>query len=73
MEYSVFIVTFASGSLVNVVHSVITVENQAQDISRIRDKEPKHVEPITGTEPFSQLIAEIIADVKTNFTDHKWI
>lgn len=66
LEYSVavFIVAFASENLAKVIHSVMTMGNQAQDmtiiiiISGIKDKELKCAEPCTGIRHFSQFITE---------------
>lgn len=60
MEYSVFIVAFSSQNMAKVIHNVVTVENQAQDMSGIRDKEPKCAEPCTGIRHFSQFITEVM-------------
>ena len=64
LEYAVFIVAFASDNLAKVFHSAVKMENQAQDMSGIRDKEPKHAEPCTGIRHFSQFITEVMLDHK---------
>ena len=71
MEYSVFIVTFASENLANIFHSVIKMENRAQGMSRIRDKEPKCGEPFTGIRRFSQFITEVMWIRNQLHTDYK--
>lgn len=72
LEYSVFIVAFASENLAKIFHSTIKMENQAQDMSGIRDKELKHAEPCTGIRNFSQFITEVMWIRNQLHTDHKW-
>lgn len=64
LEYSVFIVAFASENLAKVFHSTIKMENQTQDMSGIRDNETKHAE-VSGI--FLSLLQRSCG-YETNFT-----